>query len=116
MNMFSKLGDKDKNSDWALITPVDTDVEREKKGYSVLEDSTIKCGDCGRKLVDVIKVLEDSSIVKIVKVSCFCGGESFLYELTGNTYMQAAKGVAIVDMPTEIRDGTMHITIKVAKK
>jgi len=106
----------DKDSNWVLHTPVDLEVEREKQGFEILKDDTIKCADCGTKLVDIIKVKEDDSIVKVIKAQCFCGGTSFLYEIIGQTYMQASKGRAIVDMPTEIKDGVIHMTVKVIKQ
>jgi DNA-directed RNA polymerase subunit RPC12/RpoP len=87
----------------------------ESKGYEVLQEDTIKCADCGKKLVDVIKVKEDDSQKKVVKVECPCGGESFIYEVVGHTYLQAFEGCAIGDMPTEFIDDVMHITIKVVK-
>lgn len=108
MNMMDKGSDN-----WALITPVDLEVEREKHGYKILKDDTIKCADCGKKLVDIIKVKEDESQRKAIDAECPCGGSSFLYIITGHTYMQASEGRAIGDMPTEVKHGVMHMTVKV---
>lgn len=104
-------------NDWALITSVDTEVEREKLGYQILQDDTIKCADCGKKLINIIKVKEDDSIVKDITVKCYCGGSSFKYRIAGHTYMQAVQGVTITNMPTNIDGETniMKITIETMK-
>ena len=104
---FKYILDKDGNSQME-------EVEIETKGYELLQDDTIRCADCGAKLVTIIKVLE-SDLSKCVKAQCPCGGESYLYEITGQTYMQAIDGMAVEDMVTDINDGVMHITIKVIK-
>jgi len=91
------------------------EVPVEKQGYEILQDDTIKCADCGKKLVDIIKVKEDETQVKVIKAECPCGGESFLYEIVGHTYMQASEGRVIGDMPTEVIDNVMHITVKVVQ-
>lgn len=91
------------------------EVVVDKQGYEILQDDTIKCADCGKKLVDIIKVKEDDKIVKIIKAQCPCGGESFIYEVLGHSYMQAAEGLVIGDMPTELIDGNIHITVEVVQ-
>jgi len=98
-----------------INAPVDTSVEREKHGFDVLKDDTIKCADCRRKLIDIIQVKEDEGIIKEIQVQCYCGGSSFIYEIKGHTFMQAAKGVAIVDMPTRVVGNITYITIEVIK-
>jgi len=101
---------------WALMTPVEGEVEREKRGYKLLEDRTIKCADCGKKLVEVVKVTEQE-FKKTIKAICPCGVSSFIYEVLGQTLMQPAEGMIIEDMPTEVDDdNVMHITVKVIKE
>ena len=67
------------SGDDAINTPVDLEVERPRHGYKILNDDIIKCADCNRKLIEVVKVREDIELVKKIKVICPCGGESFLY-------------------------------------
>jgi hypothetical protein len=109
------MNDKGKGG-WFYNTPVDTDVERKKKGYAVLEDKTVDCADCGESLLEVIKV-QDSEEMKVVDALCpFCGGSSFLYEVKGKTYIQAFEGLAIQDMPMDfLEDGTIRVTVEVVK-
>jgi hypothetical protein len=92
---------------------VTEEIPIESKGYKILKDDTIKCADCGKKLVDIIKVKENESLRKVISARCPCGGESFLYVITGETYMQASEGRAITDMPTEVKDGIVHMTVEV---
>ena len=98
-----------------VTSEVELDAEREKQGYDLLKEDTIKCADCRKTLIEVIKVKEDKNQQKIIDVYCPCGGSSFLYVIEGVTYLQAAKGLAIDDMPTEVKDGVTHMTIKVIK-
>jgi len=69
----------------------------------------------GKKLVDVIKVKENDALIRVVTAECPCGGSSFIYEVTGETYLQASEGREIGDMPTDIIDSIIHLTIKVIK-
>lgn len=102
----------DNDSNWALVTPVDTGVEREEQGYQILEDKVICCGDCGKELVQIIMV-QDADEHKRIKAKCPCGDESFIYEVKGKTFIQPAVGRNIVDMPMELDNGWMNITIEV---
>ena len=122
MTMWSpnKANWDDEDGDFYYKTTIGKDGERvteeipiESKGYKILEDKTIDCADCGQSLIDVIKVKEDESIVKVIKAECPCGGESFLYQVTGHTYLQAYEGRTIEDMPIDLQDNIIHMTIKV---
>jgi len=113
MNMMNR--GKYSGDNWALITPVDTDVEREKQGYELLDDKIIQCADCGRSLIEIIKVKEDDSIIKQIKALCPCGGSSFLFEIRGHTYLQAVEGLYIDNMPTECDGNIIKMTIEVLK-
>lgn len=115
MSMF----DKGKYADFEyaklhskLVAPVDADVEREKHGYDVSEEKIIKCADCNKKLVEIITV-QESDEIKMVIAECPCGGSSFLYEVKGRTFIQPVEGRELGEMPVEIKDKVMHITIKV---
>ena len=115
MTMFDK-GKYNRDDDWALMTPVEGEVEREKRGYQLLEDKIIKCADCGKKLVEVVKATEHQS-KKTIMATCPCGGSSFIYEVEGQTLMQPIEGMAIEDMPIEVDDNdVMHITVKVVEE
>lgn len=86
-------------------------------GFKLLEESHIKCADCGKKLVEIIKVKDEDRIVKNIKAQCpYCDGESFVFRVTGFSYIQAVEPLSIEDMPTEFEeDGTMHITVEMIK-
>lgn len=92
---------------------VTEEIPIESKGYQILKDDTIKCADCGKRLVDIIKVKENESVQKAISALCPCGGESFLYIITGETYMQASPGRVITNIPTYTKDGIIHMTVEV---
>jgi phage FluMu protein Com len=86
-------------------------------GYQLLTEDIIECADCGKPLVEIIKVME-GAIKKNVLVKCpFCdGGTSFLFRIEGQTYIQAVDNVIISNMPMDIDDdGVMHITVETMK-
>lgn len=90
-------------------------VEREKKGYEILEDKMIKCGDCDKKLVNVVKIKE-SSKQNIILVNCpYCGGTSFKYRSEGEIIMQAVPGLIIDKIDTDTIGQTFSTIIDLVK-
>ncbi len=99
-----------------IKTPVDFDVEREKRGYSLIKKDQIKCGNCQRPLIDLIKIKEDKEIETAIRAYCpFCNDCSFWYKISGKICIQAVEGLSILDMPMDIRNGIRFTNIKVVK-
>ena len=67
---------------------------REVNGFNDLENSVIKCADCGKKLLKVLKVKE-SDEEKIIQSKCICGGTSFKVRLKGVYYFDSADNLCI---------------------
>ena len=64
------------DNNWAMITPVEQ-KEVEKQGFSFLQEDIIVCGDCGKQLIQIIKVKETED-AQAIKVLCpYCGDCSF---------------------------------------
>lgn len=86
------------------------------EGYEVLKEDFIKCASCNRSLVEVVKVKEDPSRVHIIIAECpFCGDASFRYKIDGVIYIGGTSNTTIIDTLTDIKDGKMYSTMKVAK-
>lgn len=99
-----------------LKVPVDQDVEREKRGYQILQDTIIKCANCQKELVEVIKIKENKKIKNAIKALCpYCNDCSFWCQITGEIALQAVEGLYMIDMPMDIRNDVRFTTIKVAK-
>ena len=98
-------------SNWVLLTPVEQ-KEYEERGYALLKEDTIKCADCGKSLLEVIKVKEGPQI-KEIKALCPCGGSSFIYRIEGESYFQVCEKLSIEDVPTEIHDGIIQMEVQV---
>lgn len=75
--------------------------EKEKKGYSIIEDQAVVCGNCKEKLLNVITIME-ADIEHELQVRCpFCGDESFLYTATGKLAIGSYETTVIMDMKCE---------------
>jgi DNA-directed RNA polymerase subunit RPC12/RpoP len=98
-----------------IKTPVDFEVEREKQGYELLKDDTIKCGNCSKPLISVIKVREEDTTTNIKATCPYCNDSSFWYQIKGKIFIQAVEGLAMADMPMKIQNGIQFTTIKVVK-
>lgn len=91
-------------------------IQDRTKGYELLKEDNIKCANCKKKLVEIVKVKENENKVYEIKASCpFCKDGSFIYRISGQIFIQAAPGVTIEDMPMEIINGVMKTDIKVIK-
>lgn len=100
-------------SGWALMTPVE-EKEYEKRGYALLKEDVIKCADCGRTLLDIIKVKE-GDIIKELEAICPCGGSSFIYRIVGESYFQACPGLSIEDIDMDFEDEVTTMKVKVVE-
>ena len=97
-------------SGWALMTPVE-EKEYKAKGYALLKEDVIKCADCGRSLLDIIKV-KDSTTEKEIEALCPCGGSSFIYRMVGESYFQVVQGLHIEDIIMD-NDNITKMKVKV---
>lgn len=88
----------------------------EIRGYELLHSDTIKCANCKKPLIDIIKVKDNVHVIKEIQCSCpFCDDGSFKYKIVGETYMQASKGVILTDIDTGYIDNIIILNIKVMK-
>lgn len=88
-------------NNYALMASVDNEVKKTKKGYQVLEEHILKCANCGKDLIQILKVQENDQIQEIESECPFCGDSSFVKEVSGKIYIYSLEGVVIIDSPTE---------------
>lgn len=88
----------------------------EQQGYSLLKEDKIRCANCQKPLIEVIKVKEDSSINTAMRARCpFCGDKSFWYKISGKICVQAVDGLSIANSPVDIRNNIRFTNIEVVK-
>jgi DNA-directed RNA polymerase subunit RPC12/RpoP len=97
-----------------LTIPVDQ-ISSERHNYTILKDDIVKCANCNKPLLDVLKIQEDTNIISTIKVECpYCSDSSFWYKISGKIYIQSHEGLSITDMPIEKdNNGVIHSNIKV---
>jgi hypothetical protein len=93
----------------------ETLVKRTKHDLHILQEDTIKCANCSKALIQVIKVKEDPSRVHAIMATCpFCGDSSFRYKIDGRIYVGHVPGTSILNYPIENINGVLYSTVKVA--
>ena len=87
--------------------------------FNDLEDHTIECADCGRPLLNVVKV-RDSEKDNRLFVKCYskkCGGSSWLHEIRGDLFFApAVKVYQVEDMDYDEQNNLMTIQMKKVTK
>ena len=103
-------------------------MKEELLGLKELEELTIKCGDCGTSLAEVVLTEDNASrqnrslpvrFSKFKVVDCpKCGGSSFETKVfEGTTVVGPVKeGQDLEDVDTDVNDGVIVSTFKVRKK
>lgn len=83
-----------------LIATVDL-TTKESLGYKIIKEDHIRCGNCNKKLLNVIKV-KDSPIKNYLIVVCpYCSDKSFKYLVEGKMYVGAADKLVISKSDTD---------------
>lgn len=83
-----------------LVGTLDTEVERPVLGYELLDEKIIVCGDCKKKLVEVIKVKESNRINYITAKCPFCGDKSFKVKFVGHVFLQSTEDCLLANFDT----------------
>jgi len=65
------------------------------------EDHTIKCADCEKDLLYMVRVRPSEKNYKIIVKCPFCESESWLVELTGDYFQKTPKSLLIEEMYEE---------------
>lgn len=91
-------------------------VPRESLGYVLIKEDHIKCANCSKKLLTLIKVAENETKNYFIVKCPYCGDKSFKYEVIGKIYAGAAEGLAIIDCNTDNPKKNLFINIVDMKK
>ena len=87
--------------------------KRKKHGYSLIEDKIIKCPNCLKELVQIIKVKNEDKINKISVVCPYCNEESFKHTIEGQILINPCQNIKMVDMKTDLKDDVYQAKIMV---
>lgn len=85
-----------------------------KMGYSIINEDTIKCPDCLKELIQIIKVKESPKINKIMVVCPYCGEESFWHTISGEILINPCEKIKLIDVDTQVDVDMYTSKIKVA--
>lgn len=113
-------------SDNPLLNSKDFE-DKELLGLEVIEEATIKCGDCGAPLVDIVVAeTNESRVARGQKplqsqyiINCWrCTGKSFQTKVfSGSTSIKPAKDYVDLDeVDTDIGEGGVIFTILQSRK
>ena len=112
MNMMDR--GKYSGDNWAVMTPVEQ-KEVESQGFSLSQDDTIVCGNCGKQLLQIIKVKETDEHTAIRADCPYCNDSSFWHKTKGKIYIQPKDGLYIDEAPIDTRNGIRYSHIKLGK-
>jgi len=99
---------------WALITPIEQ-VEYKQNGYILLKEDKIKCGDCNKLLIEIIKVKDNDGVKEIEALCPYCGGSSFLYRIEGETFFQACDPLCINNIETDFINNITRMKVELTQ-
>lgn len=80
-------------------------IKLQRRGYSFVDEITLSCMQCNKKLVSIMIVQETSKLDKF-KCHCPCGGVSFSTKFYGKKYYQAVEPLSIdnIEMNGELTE------------
>lgn len=81
---------------------VTSPLDRESLGYKIIKEDAIRCGNCQKRLITILKVIE-SDIKNYFIVKCpYCGDKSFKYLIMGKVYIAPADNLVVGKVDTEM--------------
>jgi phage FluMu protein Com len=86
-------------------------VSRESLGYVVIKDEFIRCANCNKKLLNILKVRESETKNYFIVKCPYCGDKSYKYEVSGKIYAGAAEGLVQVNCDTDVPADNIFIYI-----
>lgn len=75
---------------------------KEKKGYELIEDITLSCSNCGKPLVSIAKISEKQrTALKKYKAKCgYCNDYSWNKTITGTICLSGIEGKTVISNTT----------------
>lgn len=78
----------------------------EHQGYTLKDQKIIRCNNCSKDLIDIIKV-KDSDVEIVVQGLCTkCGEKTFKKSFKGKVYIVPCDGVEFIDTES---DGDLNL-------
>ena len=88
-----------------------TDEELEQLILSDLQELDIKCADCDKLLLKMVRSRKTEQVQKLIINCPFCDGQSWMQELVGKFYQTAPDGLLLGNM--EENDGLYELTMEI---
>lgn len=74
-------------------------VTTDKKIVHPVSQDIIKCANCCKELVHIVKIEENDTLYEVDASCPFCGDGSFTHNITGQTQIFPPDNLYIIDMP-----------------
>jgi len=66
-----------------------------------LEDAEVKCADCEKTLLQLVRIKQSEEKQKLIVECPFCDGESWIVELSGKYFQAPPEGLMLGEMEEE---------------
>ena len=93
-----------------MNTPNDEKLEQILS--SDLQELDIKCADCDKSLLKMVRSRETEKVQQLIVNCPFCNGQSWKQELVGKYYQAAPEGLMLGDMNEKDGFYTLNMEIK----
>ena len=87
------------------------EAEAKKVKVEMLDQHEVKCGACDKTLIMMLKISESEEKQKLLVNCPFCGGQSWLFEMSGKYFQAPAEGLGLANM--EENDGVFILDLEV---
>ena len=90
-----------------------TDEELEQLLLSDLQELDIKCADCDKSLLKMVRSRQTEEVQELIVNCPFCGGQSWMQELVGKYYQTTPEGLVLGGME-EVRPKSYKLNVEIA--
>lgn len=74
-------------------------VTTDKEIVHPISQDVIKCANCYKELVHIVKIEENDTVYEVDASCPFCGDGSFTYAITGQNQIFPPDDLYVIDMP-----------------
>jgi len=78
-----------------------------------LEDVEVKCADCDKALLQLVRVQQSEEKQKLVVECPFCDGESWIVELSGKYFQAPPEGLMLGEMEEQEEENSFRLIMEI---
>jgi len=78
-----------------------------------LEDVEVKCADCDKTLLQLVRIRPSEEEQKLVVDCPFCDGESWITELSGKYFQSPPEGLLLGEMEEEEEENSFRLIMEI---